>query len=78
MNTTMTKRRFLQAVGAVAGAGAVYRTMEARAAPGLDKAAGCQVLPGALPFPSVANVAAGEEPGRKNGAGNVFCDGFMG
>ena len=29
MHTPMTKRRFLQSVGAVAGAGAVYRTMEA-------------------------------------------------
>ena len=29
MHTPMTKRKFLQSVGAVAGAGAVYRTMEA-------------------------------------------------
>ena len=29
MHTPMTKRRFLQSIGAVAGAAAVYRTMDA-------------------------------------------------
>ena len=38
MNTTMTKRRFLQSIGAVAGAGAVYRTMEALGLAGIGAA----------------------------------------
>ena len=38
MNTTMTKRRFLQSVGAAAGAGAVYRTMEALGLAGIGAA----------------------------------------
>ena len=38
MNTTMTKRRFLQSIGAVAGVGAVYRTMEALGLSGIGTA----------------------------------------
>ena len=38
MNTTMTKRRFLQSIGAAAGAGAVYRTMEALGLAGIGAA----------------------------------------
>ena len=38
MNTTMTKRKFLQSIGAVAGAGAVYRTMEALGLAGVGTA----------------------------------------
>ena len=38
MNTTMTKRKFLQSIGAVAGVGAVYRTMEALGLSGIGTA----------------------------------------
>ena len=38
MSTTMTKRRFLQSIGAAAGAGAAYRTMEALGLAGIGAA----------------------------------------
>ena len=43
-----------------------------------DEAAACQALPRALAFPGVTNGVVGEEPEGRNGAGFLFCDGFMG
>ena len=45
MSTTMTKRRFLQSIGAAAGAGAVYRTMEALGLAGIGAAHAATPVP---------------------------------
>ena len=45
MNATMTKRRFLQSIGAAAGAGAVYRTMEALGLAGIGAAHAATLAP---------------------------------
>ena len=61
MNATMSKRGFLQAVGAAAGVGAVYRTMEALglAGTGAAHAATPKLPPGSGEGRSVAILGAG-------------------
>ena len=61
MNSTISKRGFLQAVGAAAGVGAVYRTMEALglAGPGTARAAAPDLRRGSGKGRSVAILGAG-------------------